>query len=63
MESDQSYIIDFEEVLERINNLEEVVSKLISPELMYKRPNSEEYEKLNETLDYLHTEVEKLKKS
>jgi L-lysine 2,3-aminomutase len=55
-----SYIVDFEEVLERINNLEEVVSGLLNPELMYKRPGSEEYEKLIETLDYLHKKVEEL---
>jgi len=51
---------DFEEVLERINNLEIVVAKLCNPELNYKRPGSEEYEKLSETLDYLHNKVSEL---
>jgi hypothetical protein len=51
---------DFEEVLERINNLEIVVAKLCNPELNYKRPGSEEYEKLTETLDYLHHKVSEL---
>ena len=53
---------DFEEVLERINNLEIVVAKLINPELNYKRPGSEEYEKLTDTLDYLHNKVSELDK-
>ena len=53
---------DFEEVLDRINNLEIVVAKLINPELNYKRPGSEEYEKLTDTLDYLHNKVSELDK-
>ena len=56
----ESYIVDFEEVLERINNLEEVVSRLANPEFMYRRPESEEYEKLIDTLDYLHKKVAEL---
>lgn len=51
---------DFEEVLERINNLETVVASLCNPELNYKRPGSEEYEKLTDTLDYLHNKVSEL---
>ncbi len=51
---------DFEEVLERINNLETVVASLCDPELNYKRPGSEEYEKLTDTLDYLHNKVTEL---
>lgn len=58
---DRSYYVDFESVLNRINILEEIVTRLLSPEFRYKRPGSDEYEKLNETLDYLHIEVEKLK--
>ena len=50
--NDNSEYFDFEEVLERINNLEIVVAKLINPELAYKRPGAEEYEKLTDTLDY-----------
>lgn len=59
MEND-SYTVDFEELLERINNLEQVVVQLLSPELMYKRPNSEEYEKITDTLDYLHNKIREL---
>lgn len=58
---DNSYYVNFESILDRINILEEIVSRLLTPELRYKRPGSDEYEKLNETLDYLHNEVEKLK--
>ncbi len=54
---------DFEEVLERINNLENVVSRLINPELTYKRPGTEEYEKLTDTLDYLHNKVSELERN
>jgi len=53
---------DFEEVLERINNLEVVVAKLCNPEFNYKRPGSDEYEKLTDTLDYLHNKVSELEK-
>lgn len=53
---------DFEEVLTRINNLEVVVAKLVSPEFFYKRPGAEEHEKLTETLDYLHNKVSELEK-
>ena len=36
---------DFEEVLQRINNLEVVVAELLKgPELNYKRPGATEYE-------------------
>lgn len=59
MEND-SYIVDFEELLQRINNLEQVVVQLLTPELMYKRPGSEEYEKITDTLDYLHHKVKEL---
>lgn len=51
---------DFEEVLARLNNLEVVVSQLATPELNYKRPGSEEYEKLTDTLDYLHNKIAEL---
>ena len=32
------------------------------PTLMYKRPNSEDYETIAQTLDYLHNNVEGLKR-
>lgn len=59
MEND-SYVVDFQQLLERINNLEQVVCKLLNPELLYKRPGSEEYEKITDTLDYLHLKVKEL---
>ena len=52
---------DFEEVLDRINNLEVVVAELLKgPELNYKRPGATEYEKLADTLNYLHNKVSEL---
>lgn len=60
MENDESTLIDFEELVERINNLEMVVASLLSPDLMYKRPGSEEHEKLTATLDYLHNKLKEL---
>lgn len=56
----ESYVVDFEHLLQRINNLEQVVCKLLNPELLYKRPGSEEYEKITDTLDYLHLKVREL---
>jgi hypothetical protein len=56
----ESYVVDFEQLLQRINNLEQVVCKLLNPELLYKRPGSEEYEKITDTLDYLHLKVREL---
>lgn len=60
MENESSYVVDFEELIERINNLEEVVCKLLNPQLMYKRPGTEEYETITSTLDYLHQKVKEL---
>lgn len=60
MEDDQSYYVDFEDILERLNNLEEVVSKLLNPELMYRRPGGDSHEKLTDTLDYLHNKIREL---
>jgi len=60
MENDDSYLLDFNDVLQRINNLEEIVVRLINPDLMYKRPGSEEYEKITDTLDYLHHKIKEL---
>ena len=54
---------DFEEVLERINNLGNVVSRLINPEIAYKRPGAAEYERLTDTLDYLHNKVSELERN
>lgn len=60
MENNGSYLVDFEDVLKRINNLEQIVQGLLNPQLMYKRPGSEEYEKITDTLDYLHQKVREL---
>jgi hypothetical protein len=54
------FIIDFESILERINNLEKVVLSLANPEFMYRRPGSEDYEKITDTLDYLHSKIREL---
>ena len=35
---------------------------LANPSLMYKRPTSEDYETVAQTLDYLHNNVEGIKK-
>ena len=47
---------------EKLNNLESRMEKLGNPSLMYHRPTSEEYETVAQTLDYLHNNVECLKK-
>lgn len=57
---DASYYVDFEEVLERLNNLEIVVQKLLTPEIMYRRPGNDDHETLTETLDYLHKKIKEL---
>ena len=46
---------------EKLNQLEKRISKLETPQLMYRPPKSEEYETIAETLDYLHNTVEELK--
>jgi hypothetical protein len=44
-----------------LQNLDQRLSKLEKPSLMYRRPNASEYEKLSDTLDYLHNNIEGLK--
>ena len=46
---------------ERLNNLDQRLSQLENPSLMYKRPTGEDYETIGQTLDYLHNNVEGLK--
>jgi len=46
---------------EKLNTLEKTLEKLANPSLMYKRPTSEDYETVAQTLDYLHNNVEGLK--
>ena len=64
-----------EELLERLNELERTllwqsekltsldqrISQIERPTLMYQRPNAEEYETVAQTLDYLHNNIEGLK--
>ena len=47
---------------QRLVNLEQRVSQLENPQLMYKRPTATERETLAQTLDYLHNNVEGIKK-
>ena len=46
---------------ERLTSLDQRISQLERPTLMYHRPNSEEYETISQTLDYLHNNVEGIK--
>ena len=46
---------------ERLTSLDQRISQLERPTLMYKRPTSEEYETIAQTMDYLHNNVEGLK--
>lgn len=47
---------------ERLQNLDQRISQLERPTLMYRRPASKDYESLSDTLDYLHNNVEGIKK-
>ncbi len=47
---------------ERLQNLDQRISQLEQPSLIYRRPQQSEYESLSDTLDYLHNNVEGLKK-
>jgi|TARA_Y100000022_G_C13221353_1_gene362564 hypothetical protein len=46
---------------EKLSNLDQRLSQLANPSLMYKRPTGEDYETIGQTLDYLHNNVEGLK--
>ena len=46
---------------ERLQSLDQQISQLRQPTLMYHRPTSEEYETVAQTLDYLHNNVEGIK--
>ena len=46
---------------EKLSTLEQTLEKLANPSLMYKRPTSEDYETVAQTLDYLHNNVEGIK--
>ena len=47
---------------ERLTSLDQRISQLERPQLMYRRPTDSNYESLSETLDYLHNNVEGIKK-
>lgn len=47
---------------ERLTSLDQRISQLERPQLMYRRPTDSNYESLSETLDYLHNNVEGMKK-
>jgi hypothetical protein len=47
---------------ERLQNLDQRISQLERPTLMYRRPQSSDYESLSDTLDYLHNNVEGIKR-
>ncbi len=46
---------------ERLQNLDQRITQLERPTLMYRRPSGSEYESLSDTLDYLHNNVEGIK--
>ena len=46
---------------ERLQSLDQRITQLERPTLMYRRPNSSEYETVSDTLDYLHNNVEGIK--
>lgn len=53
---------DLEEIKSRLRVLEDRVNKIPDPFVIYyKEPGKEEYSKLNEALDTLFLEIEKLK--
>ena len=47
---------------ERLQSLDQRISALERPQLMYRRPHSNKHETLSDTLDYLHNNVEGIKK-
>ena len=65
-QSSQDTPINIEDLLlvlsAKLANLEQRVSQLENPQLMYKRPTATERETLAQTLDYLHNNVEGIKK-
>jgi hypothetical protein len=47
---------------ERLQSLDQRISQLERPTLMYRRPSGTDYETLSDTLDYLHNNIEGIKK-
>jgi hypothetical protein len=55
-------MLDLESVKSRLSVLEERISKIPDPFVIYyKEPGNKEYSKLNEALDNLYKEIENLK--
>ena len=52
-----------EEIQERINLLEAEIETLKQPQLMYRRPNSTEYEKVTDFLDDVENRLTKLEEN
>jgi len=46
---------------ERLQSLDQRITQLERPTLMYRRPEGKDYESLSDTLDYLHNNVEGIK--
>ena len=57
----QHFNEQLQELLKKLTTVEKRVSNLENPQLMYKPPQSQNYQTLSETLDDLHTEVRILK--
>ena len=57
----QQFNEQLQELLKKLTTVEKRVSNLENPQLMYKPPQSQNYQTLSETLDDLHTEVRILK--
>ena len=53
----QQFNEQLQELLKKLTTVEKRVSNLENPRLMYKPPQSQNYQTLSETLDDLHTEV------
>ena len=54
---------NLEEMQERINLLEAEIETLKQPQLMYRRPNSTEYEKVTDFLDDVENRLTKLEEN
>tara|TARA_B100001113_G_scaffold340097_1_gene323969 strand:+ start:37 stop:312 length:276 start_codon:yes stop_codon:yes gene_type:complete len=52
-----------EEIQERINLLEAEIESLNQPELLYRRPNNTEYEKVTDFLDDVENRLTKLEEN
>ena len=46
---------------ERLQSLDQRISSLERPTLMYRRPKGSDYESLSDTLDFLHNNIEGIK--